>query len=132
MLNAHPEKDKNTAQVTVAKIWKKMKMDFSTANELDAEVKRQSNEWKTLSFTKKTKLHHFWSKAITKKKSSKVINEAVQKETKDSVTESDKTDKPQSSAEPCHSTTAVTPAQDKVKQKINTENEILEPCWSED
>ena len=33
--NAHPEKDKNTAQVTVAKIWKKMKMDFSTANELD-------------------------------------------------------------------------------------------------
>ena len=45
--NAHPEKDKNTAQVTVAKIWKKMKMDFSTANELDAEVKRQSNEWKT-------------------------------------------------------------------------------------
>ena len=53
--NTYPEKDKNTAQVTVAKIWKKMKMDFSTANELDAEVKRQSNKWETLSFTKKTK-----------------------------------------------------------------------------
>ena len=76
-------------------------------------------------FTKKSKLHQFWSKAITKKKSSKVINEAVQKETIDSVTESDKTDKPQSSAEPCHATTAVTPAQDKVKQRINTENKML-------
>ena len=52
--NVDLEKDKNTAQVTVPKIWKKMRMDFSTANELDAEVKRQSNEWKTMSFTKKT------------------------------------------------------------------------------
>ena len=34
--NAHTEKDKNTAQVTVTKIWKKMKMDFSTGNELDS------------------------------------------------------------------------------------------------
>ena len=83
-----------------------------------------------MSFTKKTRLHHFWSKVITRKKSSKVINEAVQKETKDSVTESDKTDKPQSSAEPCHSTTAVTPAQDKLSKKsTRSQIESQELCW---
>ena len=42
-----------------------MKVDFFTADKLAGEVKRQSNEWKTLPFTKKSKLSDCWSKAIT-------------------------------------------------------------------
>ena len=32
---AHPEKNKNTGQTAVGKVWKKMKADFPAADELD-------------------------------------------------------------------------------------------------
>ena len=47
------EKNKNTSQTAVGKIWKKMRADFPAADELGDVVRRQANEWKTLSFTKK-------------------------------------------------------------------------------
>ena len=52
---AHPEKDKNATQIAVGKVWKKMKVDFPAAYELQKEVRRRANEWKTLSFTKNIK-----------------------------------------------------------------------------
>ena len=66
---AHPEKGKNAAQIAVGNVWKKMKVDFPATDELEEEVRRQANEWKTLSFTKKCKVTEFWLKAIQKKKS---------------------------------------------------------------
>ena len=49
----------NNPQTVVGKVWKKMKADFPVANELEEEVRRQANEWKTLSFTKKSKMNDF-------------------------------------------------------------------------
>ena len=43
-----------------------MKADFLAANELEEVVRRQAKEWKTLSFTKKSKMTNFWSKAVQK------------------------------------------------------------------
>ena len=51
----------NAAQTAVRKVWKKMKADFPAADELE-------NVWETLSFTKKSKMTDFWSKAVQKKK----------------------------------------------------------------
>ena len=50
-----------------------MKADFPADDELEGEVKRQANKWETLSFTKKSKLIDFGSKAVQNKKS-KVTN----------------------------------------------------------
>ena len=49
-----------------------MKADFPAADELEKEVRRQANEWKTLSYTKKSKMTDFWSKAVQKKKTKQV------------------------------------------------------------
>ena len=46
-----------------------MQADFPATVELEEEVRREANDWKTLSFTKKSKITDFWSKAIQKKKS---------------------------------------------------------------
>ena len=73
---AHAEKNKNAAQTAVGNVWKKMKADFPAADELEEEVKRQANEWETLSFTKKSKMTDFFSKAVKKKKSN-VTNESL-------------------------------------------------------
>ena len=35
-----PEKNKNTAQTIIGKVWKKMKTDFLAAVELEEEVRR--------------------------------------------------------------------------------------------
>ena len=52
---AHPEKNKNSAQTVVGKFWKKMKTDFPAFNQLEEEVRRQTKEWKTLTFGKNLK-----------------------------------------------------------------------------
>ena len=62
-----PDKNKNAAQTAVGKVWKKMKADFTAADELEKEVKRQANKWKTLSFREKPKMNDFWSKVVQKK-----------------------------------------------------------------
>ena len=54
-----------------------MKAEFPAANELEEEVKRQGNEWKTLSFTKKSKMTDFLSKVVQKKKSKVTNNTAT-------------------------------------------------------
>ena len=90
---AHPEKNKNAAQPAVGKVWKKMKTDFPAADELEEEVKRQANKWKTLLFTEKSKMTGFWSKAVQKKKL-KVTNESLpakSQQTTESVIINDKT-----------------------------------------
>ena len=49
-----------------------MKAYFPAADELEEVVRRQTNKWKTFkkkSFTKKSKMTDFWSKAIQKIKS---------------------------------------------------------------
>ena len=38
---AHPQKNENTAQTALGKVWKKMKADFSVTDELEEEVRRQ-------------------------------------------------------------------------------------------
>ena len=52
-----------------------MKADFPAVDKLEEAVRRKANERKTLSFTKKSKLTDFWSKAVQKIKS-KVVNES--------------------------------------------------------
>ena len=51
---------------TLPQVWKKMKADFPAVDELEKVVRRQANEWKTLSFTKKSKITDFWSRAVQK------------------------------------------------------------------
>ena len=63
---AHLETNKNTSQTAVGKVWKKMKAYFPAVDKLVEVVRRQVNEWKTLSFTKKSKMTDFWSKAVQK------------------------------------------------------------------
>ena len=46
-----------------------MKADFPVADELEKVMSRQANEWKTLSFTKKSEMTDFWIKAVQKIKS---------------------------------------------------------------
>ena len=90
---AHSEKSKNTSQTAVGKVGKKMKADFPVADELEKVMSRQANEWKTLSFTKKSEMTDFWIKAIQKIKS-KVANESfptISQETTESVTINEKT-----------------------------------------
>ena len=102
----HPEKNKSTAQTAVGKVWKNMKADFPVADEPEEEVRRQTNKWKTLSFTKKYKITDFWSKALQKKKS-KVAKDSfpiISQETTESMAINDKTN-PQSSTETSPSTT---------------------------
>ena len=85
--------NKNASQFVVGKVWKKMRAGFPTANELEEVARRQAKEWKTLSFTKKSKITDFWSKAVQKIKS-KVANESLPtmyQETTESVTINDKT-----------------------------------------
>ena len=67
---AYSEKNKNTSQTAVGKVWKKMQADFRAADELDDVV---TNERKTFSFTSKSKVTDFWSEAVQKIKS-KVAN----------------------------------------------------------
>ena len=71
----------------------------------------------------------FWSKAVQKIKS-KVVNESLptrSQEITESVTINDKTNpKPSTETPPsATNTVAPTPAQEKVKQKSNTKNDIL-------
>ena len=85
--------NKNTSQFVVGKVWNKMRAGFPTPDELEEVVRRQAKEWKTLSFTKKSKITDFWSKAVQKIKS-KVANESlptIYQETTESVTTNDKT-----------------------------------------
>ena len=58
----HLEKNKNTSKTAVGKVWKKMNADFPAADQLEQVVRRQANEWKTLSFTNKSKMTDFGSK----------------------------------------------------------------------
>ena len=58
---AYPEKNKNACQNTVAEVWKNMKKDYPSFDELRKEVDHKSNEWKELSITKKSKMTDFWS-----------------------------------------------------------------------
>ena len=126
---ARSEKNKNTFQTAVGKGLKKMKADFIAADELEKVVRRQVNEWKTLSFTKKSKMIEFWSKTVQTIKS-KVANEKIKnQETTESVTINYKTN-PQPSTKTPSSTNiaAPTPAQEEVKQKSDilvSENDIL-------
>ena len=106
-----------------------MKADFPANDELEEVVRRQADQWKTLSFIKKSKMADFWSKAVQKIKS-KVVNESlptISKETTKSATINDKTTTQPSTETPPSTTNTAAPisAQEKVKQKINTENDIL-------
>ena len=103
-----------------------MKADFPVANELEEEVRRQAKEWKTLSFTKKSKMNDFWSKAVQKNNLTNESLPTISQETTERVSINDKTN-PQPSKEtpPTNNTAAPTPAQEEIKQKINTENDIL-------
>ena len=57
---AYPEKNKNACQNAVAEIWKNMKKDYPSFDELRKEVDRKANEWKELSITKKSRMTDFW------------------------------------------------------------------------
>ena len=61
----HSEKNKNTALIAVGKFWKEMKADFPANDELEEEVRKQVNEWKT---KKESKTTDIWSKVVQKKK----------------------------------------------------------------
>ena len=47
----------NNPQTVVGKVWKKMEADFPVANELEEEVRRQANEWKSSAFDRDTSFY---------------------------------------------------------------------------
>ena len=138
LLNAYekvyPEKNKNACQNAVAEIWKNMKKDYPSSDELRKEVDRKANEWKELSITKKSKMTDFWS-GVRKKSTNVTIKlppTASQESTESSLepTESVTLNDTQSSTETTPSEASIpseapTPAQEEVKRKINIENDIL-------
>ena len=94
-----------------------MKVDFPAVDELEEEMERLANECENLLFTKKSKMTHFMSKYVQKKKprmTSKSLPTKSQKTT-ESVIINHKTN-PQPLTETPPSTTntvAPTPAQEK-------------------
>ena len=131
---AYPEKNKNACQNAVAEIWKNMKKDYPSFDELRKEVDRKANEWKELSITKKSKMTDFWP-GVRKKSTNVTIKlppTASQESTESSLepTESVTLNDTQSSTETTPSKASIpyetpTPAQEEVKRKINIENDIL-------
>ena len=131
---AYPEKNKNACQNAVAEIWKNMKKDYPSFDELRKEVDRKANEWKELSITKKSKMTDFWP-GVRKKSTNVTIKlppTASQESTESSLepTESVTLNDTQSSTETTPSEASIpseapTPAQEEVKRKINIENNIL-------
>ena len=131
---AYPEKNKNACQNAVAEIWKNMKKDYPSSDELRKEVDRKTNEWKELSITKKPKTTDFWS-GVQKKSTNVTIKlppTASQESTESSLepTESVTLNDTQFSAETTPSEASIpsdapTPAQEKVKRKTNIENDSL-------
>ena len=129
---AHPEKNKNACQNAVAEIWKNMKKDYPSSDEL--RVDGTANEWKELSITKKSKMTDFWSGE--RKKSTTVTIKlpptASHESTESSLEPTEKAtlNVSQSSTETTPSKASIfseapTPAQEEVKRKINIENDIL-------
>ena len=131
---AYPEKNKNACQNAVAEIWKNMKKDYPSSDELRKEVDHKANEWKELSITKKSKTTDFWS-GVQKKSTNVTIKlppTASQESTESSLepTESVTLNDTQFSAETTPSEASIpsdapTPAQEKVKRKTNIENDSL-------
>ena len=131
---AYPEKNKNACQNAVAEIWKNMKKDYPSSDELRKEVDRKANEWKELLITKKLKMTDFWS-GVRKKSTSVTIKlppTATQESTESSLepTESVTLNDTQSSTKTIPSEASIpsevpTPAQEEVKRKISIENDIL-------
>ena len=96
----------------------------STGGRSEEANKRMEN----LNIWKKSKMTDFWSKAVQKK--NQVINESllpISHETTESVTINDKTNPQPSTKTPPSTTNTVAPipAQEEVKQKINTQNDKL-------
>ena len=58
---AYPEKNKNACQNAVAGIWKNMKKDYPSSDELRKAVDGKPNKWKELSSMKKSKMTDVWS-----------------------------------------------------------------------
>ena len=56
---AYLEKNKSACQNAVAEIWKIMKKNYPSSDELRKEVDRKANEWKELSIMKKSKITDF-------------------------------------------------------------------------
>ena len=127
---AYPEKNKNVCQNPVADISKNMKKDYPSSDELRKEVDHKANEWKELSITKTT---DFWS-GVQKKSTNVTIKlppTASQESTESSLepTKSVTLSDTQSSTETTPFEASIspedtTPAQEKVKRKINIENDI--------
>ena len=131
---AYPEKNKNACQDAVAEIWKNMKKDYPSSDQLRKEVDRKTNEWKELSITKKSKMTDLWS-GVRKKSTNVTIKlppTASQESTESSLepTESVTLNDTQFSTETTPSKASIpyetpTPVQEEVKRKINIENDIL-------
>ena len=126
---AYPEKNKNACQNAVAEIWKNMKKDYPSFDELRKEVDRKASKWKELSITKKSKMTDFWSGV---RKKIKLPPTASQESTESSLepTERATLNDTQSLTETTPSEASIpsdapTPAQEKVKRKTNIENNIL-------
>ena len=131
---AYPEKNKNACQNALVEIWKNMKKDYPSSDELRKEADRKANEWKELSITKKLKMTDFWF-GVRKKSTNVTIKlppTATQESTESILepTESVTLNDTQSSAKTIPSEASIpsevpTPAQEEVKRKINIENDIL-------
>ena len=65
---ARLEKNKNTTQTAVRIVWKKMKANFLTANELGKELRRQANEGKIYRLQKGLKWQIFGQKLHRRKR----------------------------------------------------------------
>ena len=62
---AFPQKNGQTVQQDVAKIWKKIKANWKTKTEITAATEKHPSEWKQIELKKKGTLFSFWSKVIS-------------------------------------------------------------------
>ena len=65
---ARLEKNKDTTQTAVRIVWKKMKANFLTANELGKQLRRQANEGKIYRLQKGLKWQIFGQKLRRRKR----------------------------------------------------------------
>ena len=64
----YPEENRNACQNAVAEIWKNMKKDQPSSDELRKKVDRKADKWNELSITRNYKMTDFWS-GVPKKSS---------------------------------------------------------------
>ena len=121
-------KNKNEIQMTVAKMWSEIKLNYLTIDDRDNEVTRLINEWMKTYTENKMKM---WGSFMKPNKAKPMIEMSTSEPTleKDSTPtepQQQPTDPIETiTVEPSEPTLHPTPSQEKIKAEIGTDSEIL-------